>query len=124
MRHGSDLYWYVRHHDTEILVADFRGLKGQETLDAFREFARYAATHDEGSLRILTLAHGIEYTPRSMRGALELARNNRKYARKSALVGLDHLAGLVNIINRLSGRSIRTFEDEAAAKDWLVAEEG
>jgi len=102
-------------------VVDFRGLKGQGTLDAFREFATYTSTQPEGSLLILTLAHGIEYTPRSMRASLELARSNRKYARRSAMVGLEHLAGLINIINRLSGRAIRTFESEEEAKDWLVS---
>lgn len=106
-----------------LTIVDFRNLRGAALLDAFERFGAHVATRPHGSMLVLTLAHGIEYSPSSMKAGIQLARRNGPHTRKSAMVGLDHLSGLVNIVNRLSGRSIRAFDEEDAAREWLLKDD-
>lgn len=106
-----------------IVIVDFRNLKGDDLLAGFDALESYASTCPENSILVLTLANGIEYTQASMKAALRMVRRNGPHTRKSAIVGLEHLSGLINIINRLTGRSMRTFNDKQSAMEWLLQDE-
>lgn len=117
---ASPLYFFDESELTPIFIIDFRGLRGDALIAAFREVASFVETQPPDSLVSMTLAKDIEYSASAMKAALDLAKTDRPFVRKSAIVGLDHLTGLVNVINRLTGRSLRAFHDEDVARSWLL----
>lgn len=119
----SPLYAYEENGEKTLFVVDFRGQAGRELVVSFQEVAEHVRSCPPNSLLSMTLAQGIEYSPAAMKAALDLARSNGRYMKKSAIVGLDYLTGLVNVINRIAGRSIRAFHEDDTARDWLLKDE-
>ncbi len=116
-------YHYEEVDGTTLIVVDFRNLRGDALIEAFEACAAHTKTCPLNSLLALVLAHGLEYTRESMHAGIVMARSNGPHTKKSAMVGLGHLTNLVNIVNRLSGRSIRAFQDEDSARAWLLKDE-
>ena len=114
---------WVEHGGVRILELDLRGCSGEEADRRHAACSAFLKTLPEKSVLILTLARGTRYHPvhtRNMAGRLE---ENGRYVIASAIVGLEHLTKIVNVLNRLSGRSLRAFDDVGSAVDWLVSRE-
>jgi len=48
---------------------------------------------------------------------------NKNYMKASAIVGANGLMNLmINGINKLTGRKLKSFPSESAAKEWLVSQ--
>jgi hypothetical protein len=62
------------------------------------------------------------FDTRIARALQELPRHNKPFVLASAIVGLSGLQRVIlSAVMRATGRTFATFDDVAAAKDWLVA---
>ena len=114
-------YRFEVHQGVRILIADYRGMNVEESLEAFRIVSEMVCHEPVGSIRALSLVRGMEYNSLTVNGAVDYIRKNRPHVHRSAVVGLDHLAKILNIVNRLGGSGLRGFNDDESAKDWLTS---
>ncbi len=116
----SEHWRWIEHRGKRILELDLRGCSSEEAARRQRSASRLIATLPERSVFCLTLAAGVHYDPRHMRELTSQMKANEPYVAASVIVGLDHLTKLVNVLNRLSGRRVRAFDDVEEAMDWLT----
>lgn len=103
-----------------ILEIDLRNCTGEETTLRHTAISEYVASFPDGPVCCLTLANGIRYDPVHTKLLIGRLRANDRFVGPSAVVGLEHLTKLVNVLNRLSGRSLRAFDDVESALAWLA----
>lgn len=118
----AECYHYEHIDGVEVFVIDVRSTTGEELVTRFEAVAAHVREKELKSVRSLTLAHGIEYSPQSTKAALALTKGNAPYILRSAIVGLEHLSGLINLINRLADRNIRAFSSVEDAQQWLISD--
>ncbi len=75
----------------------------------------------ENSLLVLVDIRDTVGSAEAVQLLKDSALETKKHARKTAVVGISGFRKvLLDAINRFAGRSIVTFNDFDAAKDWLV----
>jgi len=117
------VYWrWIEHGGRQIFEFDIRGCVGEEVVRRHRACSKVLTTMPEQSVLMLTLARGVRYDPWQLKAMPGQLRENGRFVIASAVVGLDHLTKLLNILNRLSGRRLRAFDDVESAKTWLVGQ--
>jgi len=112
---------FVQHKGTEVLIVDYSNARG-DALE--RQLARGASairSQPPGSVLILVRVAGFEFVPDATKVWLDHITDNRDYSLATAVVGLGHLSKVIPVANRLTGRDLRAFDDEAEALDWLVS---
>jgi hypothetical protein len=112
---------WIEHGGIEILELDLRGCSGEESARRHAVATSFIATLPEQSVLCLTQAAGARYDPRHIPAIVSGMRANAPYLVASAIVGLDHLTKVVNVLNRLSGRRLRAFDDVESAVAWLAS---
>lgn len=112
---------FVAHGGASILVLDYAGASATQLPLLLAEAEQVIRRQPPRSLLILTRMHGYEFGSESNRLLLAHIDGNGPYARASAVVGLDHLAAVIPVANRMAGRELEAFGDETAALDWLAA---
>lgn len=118
---AGDACWWEMHEEVAILVADYRNNRAIDLPPTLECVTRAIRDRPRGSVRILSLVHGAEYSREVMDAMIPFVRDNRPWVAASAVVGLDHLSPLVNLVNRLTGARIRAFDTDDAARLWLLA---
>jgi len=113
----------VLHRGVEIFEVRFDHLGPEQALAAMDEVRRVVATRPLASIRALTFVAGSRFDPRINKALRDLTAANKPYVRKSAVVGVTGLQQtLLSGIRILTGRDIRGFDDEASAREWLIAD--
>jgi len=112
---------FVTHGGASILLLDYAGASAAQLASLLEEAEQIIRKQPPRSLLILTRMHGYEFGSESTRLLLEHINGNGPHALASAVVGLDHLSAAVPIANRMSGRELESFDDEASALDWLAS---
>lgn len=112
---------WIEHKGKRILYGDFRGLKGEQALDALELVAK-KANATPGKLVLLYNFEGATASPEFMARVKQLGKEVFAVkVDKVAAVGITGVkAVLVEAYNKFTGRDLRTFKTEAEALDWLV----
>ena len=105
----------------DIAVADYRGCAPGEFLRRLAAVSDWVVQQPPRSVRMITIAAGVGYSPEGMRDLVSMLRVTRPHMKASAVVGLGHLTLVVRVINHLSGRSLQAFETLDDARRWLAA---
>ncbi|MGK2857288.1 MAG: STAS/SEC14 domain-containing protein [Thermoanaerobaculia bacterium] len=112
---------FITHKGAQILFIDLARKTPAELLEAIREAQAVIATQPPGSLLTLTDVEGSSYN-REVADALKAyVAHNKPFVRAGAVVGLNDLKRVIfNFLNRVTGRSLKGFEQIDAAKEWLA----
>lgn len=114
---------FIEHRGHRILYQDFSDITDPTlalaTIEQAIEFVERLPA--DGSLLILTNAHGSRYNTEVLDALKGLAKHNQPWVRASAVVtgsALHRVA--VTAVRLFTGRTIEVFGDVEEAKDWLV----
>lgn len=112
---------FVQHQGVEIFEVDFQNLTPEKALEAIAEAKKAIVTRPKGSIRAITFVANSHFDQRVNEALREFTAHNKPYVVKSAVVGVTGLQQmLLSGIRILTGRDIRGFDDEVAARNWLV----
>jgi hypothetical protein len=117
---------WIAHQGWRIFYADYSNLG--TNIDALQvELDAVVATLSQeppGSVIVLNNMQGNIGAPGATALLRQAVAKTNPYVRRRAVIGLgDVQRGLLDSLNIFSGRgTIRAFEDEPAALDWLVKE--
>jgi hypothetical protein len=116
---------FIDHRGTRILLLDYSRISDpREALATIAESRRIvAAEPKDASLLTLTLVTGSHFDSGVLKAIREMVEHNKPHVRAAAVVGLNGLMRVVyNTLVHLTGRNIKAFEDEEAARSYLVAQ--
>ena len=112
---------FITHRGIDILFIDLSHATPDEFLATMNEGRKIIAAQPRESLRTLTNAAGVRFRKELSPAIREFLVHNKPFVRAGAVVGLVALKTILfNFINRAAGRSLRAFDDQSAAMDWLV----
>ena len=113
---------FIEHKGHRILLLDYSGIqKGDEAVEAIRHSKEVVATQPPGSLLVMTVVRDARYNAEVLAALKDLAAHNAPYVKASALVGMGGLHRIAyQAVILFSRRTIKTFDTEAQALDWLV----
>lgn len=115
---------FIEHRGTRILLQDYSGIRDPQ--QALREIARsreLVARQPPGSLLILTHVRDARYNAAVLQAMKEMAAHNAPYVKASAVVGMSGLHRIAyQAVILFSRRTIRVFDGEADALDWLASQ--
>ncbi len=112
---------FITHDAKRILFIDLARKSPAELLEAIREAKAIIAEQPPGSLLTLTDVEGSTYNREVADELKAYVAHNKPYVRAGAVVGLNDLKRVIfNFLNRVTGRSLKGFEQLSAAKDWLA----
>jgi hypothetical protein len=115
---------FVQHGGRTVLVVDYSRAKGTVLAERVAEAGRIIRRQPQKSLLILARVVDLEFSADSTKLLLDHIKENEPYSLATAVVGLGHLSGAVPVANRLTGRQLNAFDDEAEALDWLASIHG
>lgn len=113
----------IEHKERQILVLDVSGIqKTEDALTPIEEMRDAVTTAPEGSLLTLTYVRGTAFDERLATALWELLKANKKHVRAGAVVGVtsDAQRDLFDLVTHQARRDLELFDDDEAAKDWLV----
>lgn len=113
---------FIEHGGRRILYFDFRDVRDPAALLPLIDQAK-AIVAREPPLSVLTLTNvaGLHFNSESVGAFKAMVEHNRPYIRASAVVGLTGLHRVIyTAVVRLARRQIPIFDDEQAAKEWLI----
>ena len=112
---------FITHKGAQILFIDLARTSPSGLLEAIGEAKEVIAKQPPSSLLTLTDVEGSTFN-REVAEALKLyVAHNKPFVRAGAVVGLNDLKRVIfNFLNRVTGRSLKGFEQIDEAKDWLA----
>ena len=113
---------FIVHRGAQILVLDYSEAGVAELPALLEQTERAVREQPPRSLLFLTRLRNTEFSGEANKLLLDHVTANGPFALASAVVGLGHLAGVIPIANRLTGRNIQSFDDETEALDWLASQ--
>jgi hypothetical protein len=116
---------FVEHQGVRILLSDLSGIRdGMELQRTIRLATELVQAQPMRSLLILVDLTGVEYSLEAFAIVQQAVATNRPYVRARAVVGLPGAAAIpFSVVAKLSGSPMASFEDQEAAKDWLVRQQ-
>jgi hypothetical protein len=112
---------FITHKGAQILFIDLARKSPAELLEAIREAQAVIATQSPGSLLTLTDVEASHYNREVAEALKAYVAHNKTFVRAGAVVGLNDLKRVIfNFLNRVTGRSLKGFDQLAAARDWLA----
>ena len=115
---------FIEHNGKRILLLDFAGVRDpDEAIREVRNAMEVVARQPKKSLLVMTLVRDARYNAAVLQAMKELASHNEPYVRHSAVVGMSGLHRIAyQAVILFSKRSIKTFDQEAEALEWLVSQ--
>ena len=117
---------FITHKGKQILLLDYAGMRDPaEAVREIRSSMQFVARQPKGSLRVMTLVRDARYNAAVLQAMKDLAAHNAPYVKHSAVVGMSGLHRIAyQAVILFSKRSIKTFDQETEALDWLVGQDG
>jgi hypothetical protein len=114
----------ITHKGKEILFQDFSGLKTAEEVNAVINESRvYFRSQPIGTAMSLANIQEMHFNNQIKDLFMNFVRENKPYMKASAIIGVTGLKQVVfNGIMKLTGRDVKSFNDENQAKEWLVSQ--
>ncbi|HLN20258.1 MAG TPA: hypothetical protein VK213_04160 [Bacteroidales bacterium] len=112
----------VSHKGKIIFRMDFSNVtRVAEIQLIINEAASYIRSKPRNSVLTLTNIQNMYFSSEIKELFNQFMRGNKPYVKAGTVVGLNSLQQMLyNSLVRLTGREIRSFSNEAAAKDWLA----
>jgi len=103
--------------DCSNFGADSAGLREEA-----RAIITLVTQEPENSVRALSNTQGTTGTPENLDILKGIVTRTTRFVRKRAVIGVSGIRkSLLDIVNRVTGgKPFASFNDETAAKDWLV----
>ena len=116
---------FIEHRGKRILLLDYSGVQDRrEAVEIIRHSRSVVARHPPHSLRVLTNVRDARYNSEVLQAMKELAAHNAPYVKASAIIGMSGLHRIAyQMVILFTRRSIKTFDGEAEALDWLVEQD-
>jgi hypothetical protein len=114
LTHKGHKYFYCNYSYLTVAVLE----------SEMREVDEYIGGQPENSVVILTDVRGLVGTPQVFNMFRQSTIHTKKYICRSAVLGIGFSGPkkvLFDLVMRISGQNVVVFDDEEAAKDWLVA---
>ena len=113
---------FIEHQGHRILLLDYSDIqRGDEALPAIQRSKEVVAAQPKGSLLVMTVVRNARYNSEVLAAMKDLAAHNAPYVKASALVGMGGLHRIAyQAVILFSRRTIKTFDSEDEALDWLV----
>lgn len=114
---------YITHKGIRLLFADYTGLHGDELLNTIKQATQMMLDHQEGDLLFLG-DFSNTYVDDTIMAYLQNDESKRaaKKSKKIAVTGITGLKKLfMNMYNTVTGGGARAFENQTAAKDYLIS---
>jgi hypothetical protein len=112
---------FITHRGKEVLSIDFSATNPDEMLQLMETAKRIISQRPEGSVRTLTNVERAHYNRVVSDAMKDYVAHNKPYVLAGAVVGLDGLKTVIfNFLNRVTGRTLKAFEDVDSAKNWLA----
>jgi hypothetical protein len=114
----------VQHQGKRILIQDFSNMRpGEEFRRDIAEARAFIASQPAKSVLSVFDVTQAFYDTEVLVALKDFTKHNEPYIKASAVVGVTGVASIaVMAVSRFSGRTFKTFDDRAAAMDWLVAQ--
>lgn len=113
----------IRHAGREIVLLDYRDVTDADEIlrgiaAAYALIERYPP---HGSLLTLTDVRGARYNADVMAALKKFGAHNKPYVKAAAVLATSPTHRVaITAVALFAGRVMRGFDDEQAAKDWLV----
>jgi len=115
---------FIRHKGAVILHIDWSGGTPEDLLGAIAEARRIIAEQPLASVRTLTTVQDAHMDKSVTEALRDYVAHNKPYVLAGAVVGLNDLKMIAfNFVNRVTGRSLKAFDNVEAAKNWLAGVE-
>ncbi len=114
---------WITHKDKRILLIDYSGLRGEEALPFIQQVPSFYKDQPKGSVLCLIDVRNA-YATQDVISALNtmVKTTTRPYDKKVAILGIAGAKKVLLItVNMISGHTIKPFDDEQQALDWLVS---
>jgi len=113
---------WIEYDGQRILQIDFGECDEEELTRRIGIAAPIIRGEAPRSLLTLNLVRDFPYSRRAGSIIREYVRANGPFILASAVVGLGYMKAVIPVLNRMTRRNIRAFDDPVAAQDWLVSE--
>lgn len=109
---------------SKVIHIDFSGLKKLEDIAKVIEESRpFIRNNPPKSIYTLTNIEGMFFNAKVKDLFSEFTGGNKDYVIAGAIIGASGLQNiLINGINIITGRKLKSFPNEIAAKNWLVSQ--
>lgn len=111
----------IAYKNKEIIYVDYRGLNEDQMLELANSLRNYLLSNPAFHLRLVNITD----TPATRKFTTfirQLGRETKHIEVKAAIVGITGAKKvLLSSYNKLLGGSMRPFEDEETAKEYLVS---
>jgi hypothetical protein len=111
---------FIEHRGARILRIDFSRLTTAEIVTGCDFVRRLVAAEPPRSVRALTILHA-RLTAEAIEAVKLCAAADAPYIRASAMVGSAFWRAVAADVQARWREELRTFEDEAAALQWLAS---
>jgi hypothetical protein len=113
----------IKHNGKMIFFMDFSDLISEsEIKEVVRESIGFIRIQSTESLLTLTIISGMHFSSKIKDIFNDFIAGNKPYVKAGAVVGLSGLQTIVyNGLMKVTGRNIKSFQTQEAAKDWLTA---
>ena len=112
---------FIHHRGVDILSIDWSGAAPWEIREAMHEAKQLIAMQPRSSVRTLTNVSDVSMDNATTSMLRDYMAHNKPYVLAGAVVGLNDLKMIAfNLINRVTGRTLRAMDDVEQAKDWLA----
>lgn len=113
---------FITHRGVDILYIDWSGGAPWEIREAMHEAKGIIATQPRMSVRTLTNVNDVSMDNAATSMLKDYMAHNKPYVLAGAVVGLNDLKMIAfNLVNRVTGRSLRAMDDLEQAKEWLAS---
>ncbi len=116
---------WIEYQGKRIFYQDFSNLmyNSEALLSELAAVQEVVLTQPLNSVLVLADFRNTQITSDALPKLNEASARTKNHVRKTAVLGVTGLKRtLADMLTRLTGQSLRYFDDETAAKEWLIAE--
>ena len=120
----SERVTFIEHKGKEILYLNLSDCSSEVYIETIEHAKGVIRNKPENSLLVLTYMSNPENTqPEVFHNLRYFVKHNKPHVKASAIIGVNGVHKmLVDSLQQSTGRTFEVFEDEEAAKDWLVTQ--
>ena len=113
---------HLYYKGKEIIYSDYRGMEDDEVVAVATDIVAYLLKLNRPTLQ-LTNIEGVFFTPKVLTALTTLAPKVEHLIVKDAVIGIKGAKRILfQTYNAIIQGNAKAFDDEEAAKDWLVEE--
>lgn len=107
----------------KIIEENYSNLGPEDIIAVFNKAPKYIRAEPKGSVLNLVRVTDARYNSEVIDVMKKISKEDKPYIKKTAVLGIDGLKRiLLKAISIFSGRGFQVFDEEEAAKEWLVSD--